>query len=219
MSSNKQHDFIVNDTTYSTFPFSVEGEDGLRIDVEITNINSDAHEYNYFIISEPDINELSIDGSNELIKLLMTSNFYWWRLLLSNSTKSINLSEYDESYIKMDSQMNYGIQLTKTHQEIIAMPSCTSMEDVELVLSNTNDYDMEYMLVAFLDWEQIPIDDDDMTKFIKIPSQTNIYLKMKIPYVEKDTPYQIFAIPKPYSNDLKNAIPPSSTLRTIILPK
>ena len=56
-------------------------------------------------------------------------------------------------------------------------------------------------------------------KLVKIPSQTNIYIKIKTPYVEEDTPYQILAISKPFSNDLKNSIPPSSSLRTIITPK
>lgn len=214
----KQKDFIVNDMPYTTFPFSLEGEDSIRINVEITNLSANAHEFSYLIIPEPDITELSISDSNEWNKLLMTSSLYGWRLLLNNSKKQIKPTEFDESYIKIDSQINYGIQLTKKYQEVTAMPSCSSMEDIELILSNTTDYDLEYVLVAFLDWKQTSIGVNDIPKFIKIPPQTNIYFKVTVPYVGKDTPYQIYAIPMPFSNDLKNIIPPFGTLRTIVTP-
>lgn len=213
----KQHDFIVNNSVYNTFPFSLKGEDGLRINVEITNIKSDEHEFSYLIIPEPDITKLSIDNSNEWNKLLMTSNIYWWRLLLNDLNK--NNLEYDKSYVKMDSQTNFGIQLTKSHESVTAMPSCTSMDDVELILSNINNYDMEYVLIAFLNWKQSPFTVNDMMKLIDIPSKSTIYFKLKIPNVKKDTPYQIIAIPKPFSNNLKSMTPPISTLRTVVLPK
>lgn len=212
----KQYDFIVNDTTYSTYPFSLEGNEELRISVEISNLNSDAHEFTYYIIPEPNITDLSIDNSNEWNKLLMTSNIYSWRLLLNSLTKNANLSEYDNSYMKMASQTDYGIQLSKTHQEVAVMPTCKSMDDVELIISNPYNSDLEYAVIAFLNWEQIPLN-NDIIKIVKIPSNTNIYYKIKVPTVDKNAPYQIFAIPNPYDNDINNSNPPSCTLRTIIM--
>jgi hypothetical protein len=213
-----QHEFIVDDTVYSSYPFSLEGNDEIRINVAVENIDAEAHEYSYFIIPEPDINVLSIDNSNEWNKLLMTSSINWWRLLLDDSEK-IEKVEYNEAVINLETQNNYGILLSNNHQEAAAMPSCKSMDEVELIMSNTNNYVVDYALIAFLGWEQVPISKTDMTDYISIPSQSTIYMKLKVPNVEENTPYQIFAIPRPFSNDIRLANPPSTTLRTIISPE
>ena len=138
-----QHDFIVKNKNISSYSFSLQGEDEKLINIEIENLDENNHEFSYFIIPEPDIDNLSINNESEWNKLLMTSNIYWWRLLF-NSNTIIDKTKFDNSYFEMDSQIMYGMQLTKKHQKVAAMPKCISMEDTELVLSNINNYDMEY---------------------------------------------------------------------------
>jgi hypothetical protein len=176
-------------------------------------------EFEYMIISEPDMKEFSIDNKNEWKKLLMTKELRTWRLPLSNSMEE-NLSlKYDNTYEKFDfhgNQLGDGINLTKTHQNIMALPSCKSMEELEIVLGNTSEENSEYVLVAFLNWKQVRFDNENIVKYVDIPSNTNIYYKLTTPKVDSDTPYQIFAFPKPFNNDIRYSAPPTSTLRTII---
>lgn len=213
----KQHDFMVKHKKYSTYPFTLKGEDKISINVKITNIDADEHEFIYFIMSEPDIKKLSIDDGDEWNKLMITGYMYSWRLLISNSVKSIKTIEYDSSYSLIDFKINYGVQLTKSYKQAAAMPSCKSGEVVNLILSNTNNYDTEYALIALLKWKQEVINGRS-TLYVKIPAKSSIYYKIKIPSVEENTPYQIIAIPKPFSADLNEVAPPACTLRTMIEP-
>lgn len=207
-----QQNFTVNNSSYSSYPFSLEGAAKERIDIELDLPNPTAQEFEYLIFEEPDITELSIANAKEWSKQLNTRSFYSWRLYLDKKPDSMSLS-YDSSYHKMEGKANQTAQLTKSYKSIAIMSSCEEHKNFDLVLGNMTKADTSFALIAFLGWRQIPIKGNNMVTYIKLPDSDEIYYSMEAPAVEKNTPYQVLSFVIPYNQD-----PGFSTLRTIITP-
>ncbi|ROR28312.1 hypothetical protein EDD66_105253 [Mobilisporobacter senegalensis] len=214
-----QQKFNVDDVTYDSYAFSLKGDAKKNIDIELPLKDLNAREFEYIIIREPNITELSITNKDEWAKLHITRDFYSWRLFLSDfDYKSFSL-EYDKSYNEMGRNNGLTMELTKAHNKIMTLPTCKSLENVELVMGNSYNVDMDFALVSFLGWEQTEFEDGSLVKYVKIPSNKSIYLNLKLPKVNSKLPYQIIAFPKPYDKNFRYTMPPFSTFRTIVTPK
>lgn len=88
-------------------------------------------------------------------------------------TISCYLSEYpykEADYkfcddLSADSHNSAGLFMTRDLSEMMVMPTCNSGDNVRIYLGNAHNYETTYVMLAFLDWEQYPIDGENYKLF------------------------------------------------------
>ena len=205
--------FSVGGQTYSEYLFTLASEDSIAIDIELALPNH-AKILTYLIVYEPQLADLTFEKEGQG-DFLETSYFY---------TTSCFLDEYqyDETEYEFCDDLNAyshnraGIFMTKDLDEMMVMPTCNSCDDVIVQMGNSHNYDTTYIMLAFLDWEQSPIDGENY-KLFKLAANESYYYNLTVPEVKESSPYQIFLLEAPFHPSLRNI--PSGTLRTIINPR
>lgn len=202
--------FSVGGQTYSDYSFTLAGEDSIDIDIELA-FPENAKILTYLIVYEPQLTDLTFESEGRE-EFLATRNFY---------TISCYLSEYpydetDYEFCDDLNAINYnsaGIFMTKDLAEEIVMPTCGSGEDIKILLGNTTDDEKTYVMLAFLDWEQSPIEGEPY-KLFKLAANKSYYYNLTVPEVNEASPYQIFLLENPFHHFMGDWS--LGTFRTII---
>ena len=202
--------FSVRGQMYSEYLFTLDSEDSIDIDIELA-LPDHAKILTYLIVYEPQLTDLTFEkeGRGEFLE---TCYFY---------TASCYLDEYpyDETdYDFCDDLNTYsdnraGIFMTKDLAEMMVMPTCNSGDDVKIQLGNSHNYETTYIMIAFLDWEQSPIEGEPY-KLFKLAANEGYYYDLTVPEVKDASPYQIFVLENPFHPSLRDI--PFGTLRAIV---
>ena len=202
--------FSVGGQMYSEYLFTLASEDSIDIDIELA-LPDHAKILTYLIVYEPQLTDLTFEkeGQGEFLE---TCYFY---------TASCYLDEYQYNETDYDfcddlnvySDNRAGIFMTKDLTEMMVMPTCNSGDDVKIQLGNSHNYETTYIMLAFLDWEQSPIEREPY-KLFKLAASKSYYYDLTVPDVKDASPYQIFVLENPFHPSLRDI--PSGTLRTIV---
>ncbi len=208
-----QQDFLVDEQQYRTYPFSLEGYDGIDIKVDLVS-PTNGQELEYMLIALPNEKELSIADEDGWDLMFKTQTMFEGRFILDLNDYQEEI-HYDQKYTAIDKHLSNICALTKNEKTLTAMPSCNGGEQVKLILGTESEEDDTCAVVAFLNWEQVPIQ-DDMNKMVKLEHDKLFYYDLTMPKVEEPTPYQVFVFMKPFDRDSMYWSRSYASLRTII---
>ncbi len=209
-----QQDFFVNGELYRAYPFSLEGYDGIDIEVDLSN-GTKGRELEYFFVVLPNEKDLSIDSAEGWDLMFKTQTMFEGRFLLQGDDWKEEEVVFDEGYTVADKGISNICTLTQNEKKLTAMPFCHGGERVKLALGTEAEEDETCAIVAFLNWEQVPIQ-GDMNKMVKLEHDKIFFYDLTMPEVEEPTPYQVFVFMKPFDTDAMYWSSSYASLRTII---
>lgn len=208
-----QRQFLVKKESCLNYLFSLKGEDSMEVEIELP-LPAEAETLTFLIIPEPNVLNLDFDTEEGRNNLFQTHNYYTITCCLNscgNDEKELNFSEeliaYDEN--------TTSLFMTKDLKVHKIMSECNSREKVKILIGNTTEYKKTYIMLAFLNWEQVMINREPYQLF-EVEADRGYYYELEVPDVEKESPYQIFMIENPFNPSLGDWN--LSTMRTIIKP-
>lgn len=209
----EQKSFSVNGQTYSDYRFTLDAQDSIDIDFELA-CPENAKILTGLIIFEPQLRELSVERFGEFCST--AQHFY---------SMSCRLGEYqyDESEYEFCTEFHTTdfnsetIYMSKDLEERKPMPACESGGDVNVFIGNGGrDVEETYVMLAFLDWKQSPIEGEPY-KLLKIAGDKVYRYGLTVPEVKEAAPYQLFMLENPFRHAGGDYF--GAANRTIIYPK
>jgi len=211
----EQQDFVVNGKNYKNYSFSLEGYDGVDIPIELKLDNNEAKEFTYLIVSEPEIKELSFEKEGGWAQLNQTKFTFSGRFLMNDNVYQESLLQLNQSYNTLDKNINIYCEVTKDLKGFTVLPMSKSRDDVKLAFGTEQDNE-KCVIIAFLDWNQIPIIENQLSFIVELQEDKITYYDIILPQVETDSAYQVFMFKKPFDPAFIENPQPESSFRTII---
>lgn len=221
-----QQEFVMEGKTYTEYAFELTGETETNFNIELHVPDTVVHEFSYIIFPKPEEKEFIRDGIYQEVAFELQRN-YVYRLNLSNTSESraAKAPEGDNTIEIVDiteAEIPDGFVLSPKHDatkyEIKTVVEGSSGETYELVIGNEDgEEEKEYAIVAFLNWEQIPLLDGKEVGYVKVPAGKQYMILITLPEVERESVYQICAFRDPYGKlTRENLGRDESTLRVLV---
>ncbi|HDR7914062.1 TPA: hypothetical protein QCY05_003230 [Bacillus wiedmannii] len=188
------------------------------IDTNISNeVGDDINEVAYLIIKDPDllVEKLDLDKAGAVQQVLSL------RYSLENKTPPYYQYESVAPLKTSDKQPIDNVFISETEDELIALMSAKSGQEVYLTVGNPTDEVMDYALVSFLDWKQVPLINEEVVLYVTVNPNEKKVFQLKLPESDKKKNYQVLAFPFPYKTSYENfeSHTVEGTFRTVIQPK
>lgn len=192
-----QHEFEIERERFQSYSFSLEGEDEIEINLSVHLGESEGREFFYAIIPQPEEQNYVIDGTYNWSVMLSAREWIQGRFELERESVKIKEEQKNEpNYTEFHTEGNIsGFELVDERDDLIVSVERKGGETVELVILNQvqESEDKNYVIVSFLDWQQIPIDGEHMTYYADVPADTSIAIPVTLPRVEETSVFQILA--------------------------
>ncbi len=208
-----QKSFSVDGQSYAAYLFTLQAEDIIDINIELA-LPENAKTLTFLIIYEPNMMDLTFDTEEGRNNLFNTSMCRTITCYLSDYEYNESDLSFCEDSVTCNANTS-GLFLTKDLEEQSVMPSCNSNDIAKAVFGNSTDQDKTYVMLAFLNWEQYPIENEPY-KLFRVKARQGYYYDIKMPEVDTASPYQIFFIENPFNPTLRDWN--LGTMRTIIIP-
>lgn len=218
-----QHEFYVENQSYQSYLFKLEGKDEFNLNISVELSDSEGSEFAYIIVDNPEEKKYLINGEYDWEKMFSSRTITIKRFNVERDScfpeENVNSqTEYEE--FQAEGNVN-GFELVKKRDDLTAFVEGKSGETVELVLLNqaNNSAEKSYVLMGFADWEQIPINGENIKSYVTIPSGTSFAIPVTLPDVKEPTIFQIIAFANPNTVlDNKNLEEDPTTFRVLVTP-
>lgn len=195
-----QRPFNVEGNTYEHYTFEVDAQCEVNVNIELEVDENTDHEILFLLFNEPAYRNANIESESDVYYLKNISIYPpTMRYPLYNDlhdAPEINILN-DIQPIELPVEYN-GIFLSKEHDDLTLLPVVGSGEKVYLTIFNIFEYERDFAIISLLDWQQYPISNTDIVKYVNVPSRSAVICEIIIPTVDTETPYQIVALPCPY---------------------
>ncbi|MCU4715781.1 hypothetical protein OCE25_26235 [Bacillus cereus] len=205
--------------------FGVDGEKNISydfyakpntiVDTTILNeVDKDIKEVDYLIIKKPNflLEKFDPEPIGSLQQILS--------LRYNIENKAIPFRESIFPLFTSNKGPIDSVFISETKDKLNALTSAKSGQDVYLTVGNISNEVIRYALVALLDWEQVPLIDDEFIHYVTVnPNEKKVY-QLKLPETEVKKNYQVLAFPFPYevSNKKYTSQSVEASIRTVIKP-
>lgn len=192
-----QHEFKIEEKSFQSYSFSLEGESAIELNISVHLTESEGTEFSYVIIPEPEEQNFLVDGEYNWHTMLSTREWIVSRFELEREYINVEeKSKYGQNYTEFHAEGNiYGFELVGSRDDMIVSVEGEGGEIVELVILNQelDSVGTDYVIISFLDWQQIPIDGEHMKYYVTVPADTSISVPVVLPDVEEAKVLQIIA--------------------------
>jgi hypothetical protein len=189
---HKQVDFGVNDKNYLLYPFNTEPNETVEINTSISNVTN-SKEVVYLVIFQPNY---LLTEKDDFSRALDLQPVYQLRFPLATEPQQNEPLQFDPPVTHSTKLLDSSeIRLLRNIDEFKIMMSGKSEEEIYMSLANTTDNNMNYSIIGFKGWEQVPFYDNKFIRNIQIPPGQRNYYKITLPITDEKVNYQIFAIP------------------------
>lgn len=189
----EQVDFEVEGTTFRMYPLMVEPNETANIHT-VVNIGNDTKEIVYLIVPKPNY----LLEEKDTGKALYLQELYSMRFHLVGAAQK---AKTDISYIPPKETTNINpitdMSLSQLKDRSRLIFQGKSGQRVYLRICDEKK-DMEYALIALLDWNQVPFLNSKVN-FVQVPKGQTYIFQMELPQTSKKVNYQIIALPKPFA--------------------
>lgn len=196
-----QHEFYVEDQSFQSYSFQLEGESKINLDISIFLTESEGTEFSYIIVPQPEEKNYLIDGKYDWNTMFSDRGLIFGRYHLDRLYfQAEKEQEFPQDYIEFQAEGNIsGFELVESRSNINVSVEEKGGRTLELVFLNQTQESKEtnYVVLGFADWNQIPVDGIHMKYFVTIPADTSVSIPVTLPYVEEPTIFQIVAFSDP----------------------
>ena len=188
-----QSDFVLTDTneTVRYYDLHLDSVDSVTVPLTFT-IPDYATEMEVILIKNP--NEVvDEDNFERTIQLEATP---YMRYKVSDEPKTI---EYSNEYESFENNVIPSVLISNSLETFTPLVSLSKSNDNPyLILGNDTDYSQDYVVMAFENWEQVPISEDNLIEFVTIPSQELIYKDLYLDSISSGSVYEVLIFEDPY---------------------
>lgn len=217
-----QHEFVVGEESFQTYSFGLEGESTIELNISVNLTESEGTEFSYMIIPEPGEQNFVVDGEYNWNTISFIREWSIGRFELDRV--NINLEEehkYEQNYTEFQLEGNIsGFELVNSRDDLTVSVEEEGGEIIELVMLNQGlvSENENYVILGFLDWQQIPIDGEHMRYYVTVPANSSISIPVILPDVEEKTVFQIVAFKIFDSGIEKYTMTTDTTFRVLVKP-
>ncbi|GGE68914.1 hypothetical protein [Priestia taiwanensis] len=208
----RQSPFEVEGQTYQSYDFLAKADDTVDIDF-IDTLQDNTKEVSYLIIKQPHV--LLEKFESEAVSL---GNLLSLRYPIEDRNTPTENSLLP--FLISTKEPIASVFLSEQAEELTALMTAKSGQEVYLTIGNPGNESVQYALIAFLDWQQVPVINNEVVNYVTVePGEKKIY-KLTLPRVSTKTNYQVVALPDPYkvSNSNYSSQSVEASLRTVIQP-
>lgn len=209
----KQVDFEANGKNGKSHNFNAKAN--TTVDIEVLNeVSDDTKEVDYLVIKMPNTLIEEFDPQPVLSMQQILSLRY------DIENVEIPINESAPPLITTNEGPIDSVFISDSMEELNALTSASSEQDVFLSVGNTSNEVVDYALIALLDWEQVPLIDEQLVHYITVhPNEKKIF-EITLPNTDEKKNYQIFAFPFPFEVSTTNYESQlvEATIRTVIKP-
>lgn len=217
-----QHEFEIEGKRFQSYSFSLEGESTIELNISVHLMQSEGIEFSYVIIPEPGEQRFLVDGEYNWNTMFSTREWIVSRFGLER--EHINPEkkpEYAQNYTEFHAEGNIsGFELVGSRDDLIVSVEEKGGEMIELVMLNQelDSEDTDYVILGFLNWQQIPIDGEYMQYYVTVPANSSISIPVILPKVEEDAVLQIIAFKISDAGIEQYTITTKTTFRVLVKP-
>ncbi|MFB6467402.1 hypothetical protein ACE38V_11395 [Cytobacillus sp. Hz8] len=214
MKDFKQTKFKVSKKTYSSYLINIKpnSEKNITVHVPITKLDK---EIDFIIVKKPEY----LVEDQDLNKASILQEVLPLRFMLNNTQEDINLTYEKPQYTYNQGPID-NVFLSKQKDKLKVLYSNKGDKEVFLSLGAPENQNMEYAAIAMLNWNQVPLINNNVVNYMKISPGKRDVFRLILPNVKKKQNYQIIIFPKPYHVNKNDYESQSSycSFRTIITP-
>jgi hypothetical protein len=191
---------IENKEEFTKYFFNMEPNSSKYINVSLP-VNSKSRELNFLLVKKPNYKLKELDFNRAAILEEVLS----MRYSINQTKHNDNVRETAPDTIIKDG-LNENLFVTKNKKKLESV--FVEEEGKVLTLSAGNDTDkvMKYAIVAFKDWDQSKIINNQEVIYMTVPSEVRGIFDFKLPDVEHESNFQFIALPFPYEVSKDNYI-------------
>lgn len=216
-----QHQFFVENQSFQSYPFKLEGENEINLNISVNLTETDGKEFSFLIIPEPEEKNFLIDGEYNWDFMFLGRELIANRYILDRLTlQSIEEEEIPQNYIEFQSEWDIsGFELVKSRNNLKAFVEGKGGEMLELLILNQDQAseDKNYIILSFSDWQQVAVDGENMKYDVTVKANSSISIPITLPEVEVPTIFQIIAFNNPDSLYDRNAWESLTTFRVLVI--
>ena len=212
-----QTPFKVNGEQYTSYDLQTNANETIDINISHTT-NENTKEVDYLFIKKPNffLEEFKPEAIGSLQQIM--------GLRYNLNTDIMDFEMLKKDSLPPSSILNEGpidnVFISEKEDELNALMVSKSGQDIYLTVGNPSNNYLQYAVIAFLDWEQVPFSDNQFIIYVGVqPGEKKVY-KLQLPFVKTKTNYQIIAFPNPYEVSKSNYPSQSieASIRTVIQP-
>lgn len=208
----KQSQFEVSGRSYFSYEFSMQPNTTKAIPINI-EITDNTKEVDFVLIKNPDF--LLKKDDIKLASLLQ--EVICLRYSINQPIKKVKEIEYEDPLKIYVKGPNDNVFISNSIEQLKIVYEGISSESMYLHVGNISQEPMDYALISFLDWKQVPLL-DNMVSYVSVKPDTRKVFNLELPSTNEEKNYQILAFPMPFrvSDDNFHSQMIYGTLRTII---
>lgn len=224
LKNNEQNEFILDNERCSSYRFQLDKQGEISFNIEVETNQDIDRELMFVFFKNPDYANSVVNSDADLFAVLPFHQALSSRLLLyGDAAKKPEIHYSDEAIVTDYDSRVHEIYLARDLEALRILAVAESGEKVNAIISNRWDYDVDYALGSFLNWQQHAFPDGEMIKYIHVPSHTTKVYELTMPMVDKSTPYQVYLIPNVYMSEedavlKQEVLRLADSLRTVIAP-
>jgi len=189
---------IENKQEFIKYFFTMPSNTSKYINVTLP-VNPNAHEVIFLLVKKPNykLREMDFNRAGILEEVLSM------RYSINQKKNIINIKETAPSSVKTDG-LNEFLFVTKNKDKLQSV--FVEAEGKKLTLSAGNDTEkpIRFAIVAFKDWEQSNIINNQDVIYTTVPSGERQLFDFHLPNVEKESNFQVIALPFPFEVSKEN---------------
>lgn len=186
-----QVNFLVNGEQYSFYPIKLGANETIELELEVQELD-DANDILYLIVFQPDY-QLEEGDISRAMDLFLDS---YIKSPLNEGEKSMDELLFEKpSQISQEGVNSDQMRLLREMNEFILMTRAKSEEEIYFEIGNDLEQDIPYSIIALQNWEQIPFENGDLIKHVKVKPGNSHYYDLTLPSVDDNVNYQLIAFP------------------------
>ncbi|OJE51446.1 hypothetical protein BAQ49_21710 [Bacillus proteolyticus] len=199
----EQKPFKIDDTpnAVSHYSFDIKPNSSLTTKIHL-QISPTARELTFLIIKKPEYKLID----NDLNKAAILEEVLSMRYSINThhkDTEKIQLTPVQPKTVLKD-DLYEPLFVTRNEEKLQAVLSENEGKELTISSGNETTEEMSYAIVAFKDWEQVELLNNQKVAYATVAPETRQIFNFTLPIVEQESNFQLVAFPFPYKVSKNN---------------
>jgi hypothetical protein len=189
-----QSKFAVSGKEYLTYDFIMKPNSKFHFEIQL-DVPQDTKEVDCLIIKKPKY----LLKDNDVTKASILQEVLPLRFKIASSkNQEPNKLNYEKPLQTFYQGPNDCVFISESIDKLKIMYRLKQNKTAYLSVGNIKNKNVDYALVAFLDWKQVPVLNNKEVIYVSVPKGVRKVFPLSLMNTEKEKNYQVLALPKPY---------------------
>lgn len=195
-----QHEFYLEGQCFRCYPFQLEGDVEVYLDISVPLSESEGHEFAYMIVPNPETKPYLINGEYDWDTMFGDRRPKIGRYNLNCNFQKSEEQEFPTNYEIVQTEAGtVGFELVKSRENPVICVEGKGGEQLDLEVPNqtAEEEEITYVVMGFVDWEQVSVDGEHLKYYVTVQPGTSAYIPVILPEVTEPSVFQIIAFSEP----------------------